>query len=123
MRYLLIGIGGFLGAIARYLIGGWVYNLTGAQFPWGTLAVNLSGSFFLGFFFTVSTERFLVDPTLRAVVSIGFIGAYTTFSTLTLETMQLLENSSFLLAATNIFGSVAFGLLFVYLGTVVGRLI
>jgi len=123
MRYLLIGIGGFLGAIARYLIGGWVYNLTGAQFPWGTLAVNLSGSFFLGFFFTVSTERFIVDPTLRAAVSIGFIGAYTTFSTLTLETMQLLENSSFLLAATNIFSSVAFGLIFVYLGTVVGRLI
>lgn len=120
---MLIGIGGFLGALARYIIGGWVYSLTGVQFPWGTLAVNLSGSFLLGFFFTFSTERFLIDPTLRAAVSIGFIGAYTTFSTLTLETLQLLESSSFLLAAANILSSAILGLLFVYFGTIIGRLI
>lgn len=123
MRYLFIGLGGFLGAIVRYIVGGYVYNLTGAQFPWGTLAVNVSGCFLLGFFYTVSTDRFLIDPTLRAAVSIGFIGAYTTFSTLSLETWQLIDHSSFLYAATNVFVSVVLGLAFVYLGIVVGRLI
>lgn len=123
MRYLFIGLGGFFGSIARYIVGGLIYNLVGAQFPWGTLAVNISGSFLLGFFFTVSTERFLINPTLRAAISIGFIGAYTTFSTLTLETWQLVEHGSFLYALTNLTASVVLGLTFVYLGTVIGRLL
>jgi CrcB protein len=78
---LWIGVAGFAGAVARYHVEGLVSRLTKGAFPWGTLVVNLTGCFLLGLIATVLTGRFLPHPALRSAVTIGFIGAYTTFST------------------------------------------
>jgi CrcB protein len=83
--------------------------------------VNISGAFLLGLLFTVLTERLVVAPWLRSAVTIGFLGAYTTFSTLTLETFRLFEEGSYVAAAMNIFGSIFVGLVAVFTGVVLGR--
>jgi CrcB protein len=118
-----IGIAGALGAIARYGLEGLVSRRSGSAFPWGTFIVNVSGAFALGLVFTVLTERFMFAPWVRSTLTIGFLGAYTTFSTLSLETLRLFEGGSYLLAAANSAGSLAAGLLAVYAGVVVGRTI
>jgi CrcB protein len=119
---LLVGAGGFFGAISRYLVDGWVSTSTGGGFPWGTLVVNVSGSFVLGLLFAASVERGVLPAEIRAPVLIGFIGAYTTFSTLTLETWRLVEDGRYALAIANIGGSLALGLVAVLAGLVLGRL-
>jgi fluoride exporter len=116
-----VGVAGALGALARYGVGGLLLSKGGRTFPWETFVVNVTGSFVLGFIFTVMTEQLTTAPWLRIAVTIGFIGAYTTFSTLTYETYRLLEDGALGLAAANILGSVAAGLLAVYLGIVAGR--
>ena len=80
-----IAIAGALGALARYGMDGVVSTRQPGAFPWGTLVVNVSGTFLLGLVFTLLTERLAVDPWLRTSVTVGFLGAYTTFSTLALE--------------------------------------
>ncbi|MDP2210932.1 MAG: fluoride efflux transporter CrcB [Candidatus Aquicultor sp.] len=114
-------MGGFFGAIARYLVGGWVMNSGRFTFPLGTLVVNVTGSFILGLFFALAIERFPTGGFWRPFFAIGFLGAYTTFSTFSLETMNLVESGSFFLAAANILASVVFSLAGVYLGIVIGR--
>jgi len=121
MTLLLIGAGGFLGAISRYLVDGWVSELSRGSFPWGTLVVNLTGSFVLGILFALSMERAVLPAEIRPPVLIGFIGAYTTFSTLTLETWRLVEDGSYALAAGNIAASLVLGLVAVAAGLTVGR--
>jgi CrcB protein len=116
-----IGIAGALGALARYGVGGLILTRTGRTFPWETFVVNITGSFILGFVFTVMTEQLTTASWLRSAVTIGFVGAYTTFSTFTYETYRLLEDGAVGLAAANVFGSAAAGLLAVYLGVVSGR--
>lgn len=122
MTILLVGAGGFLGAISRYLVDGWVASATGGAFPWGTFVVNVSGSFVLGLLFALSVERGILSPALRAPVLIGFIGAYTTFSTLTQESWRLVESGSYVAAIGNIGGSVILGLVAVVAGLTIGRL-
>ncbi len=117
----MVGIGGFLGAIARYLVDGWISRRMGALFPYGTFVINISGSFILGLFTTTITERFIVHPHWRLLVAIGFVGAYTTFSTFEYETHKLLEEGSFGLALLNILLSVAIGLVAVRLGILLAR--
>jgi CrcB protein len=118
-----IGVAGALGAIARYGLEGLVSRRSGFAFPWGTFVVNVSGAFALGLVFTVLTERYMFAPWLRSTMTIGFLGAYTTFSTLSLETFRLFEDRAYLLAVANSAGSIAAGLLAVYAGIVVGRTI
>ena len=89
-KYFLVGLGGFLGAIARYALGGWAAEKWGAGFPYGTLLINVSGSFVLGLFLAVTASRLPIDPRWRLFFAVGFLGAYTTFSTFTYETVQLL---------------------------------
>ena len=99
---LLVGAGGFAGAISRYLVSGWVYSLVGARLPYGTLAVNVAGSLLLGLVAALGTGRLgVVTPEVRALVAIGFLGAFTTFSTFSLESFRLLEEGSYLFAAIN----------------------
>lgn len=121
MRLIWIGLASFFGGIGRYLVDGWVSSATRGSFPWGTLAVNATGSFFLGFLFTLLTERFLPHPDLRFAVTVGFVGAYTTFSTFALETFRLAEDGAIGLAALNVVASVAAGMISVWLGIVAGR--
>ena len=115
-----ISVAGAAGALARYGIEGWISRRATA-FPWGTFVVNISGAFLLGLLFTLLTERFVVAPWLRSAVTIGFLGAYTTFSTLTLETFRLVEDGSYLPAIGNALGSVVVGLVAVFAGVVLGR--
>jgi CrcB protein len=123
MTLLLVGVGGFFGAIARYLLDGWVSRATGGTFPFGTLVINLSGSFLLGLLFALAVERAALPSDIRAPVLIGFIGAYTTFSTLMLESWRQFEDGALVAAALNIGGSVVLGLAAVFVGLAVGRLV
>jgi len=116
-----IAIAGALGALARYGVDGFVSRRLPAAFPWGTFVVNISGAFVLGLLMTLMTEQLTTAPWLRAALTIGLLGAYTTFSTLSYETYRLLEDGAVGLAAANMLGSMAAGLFAVYLGVVAGR--
>jgi CrcB protein len=118
---LLVGVGGFFGAIARYLVDGLVVARTGAVFPWGTLVVNLSGSFVLGVLFALAIERTAFPADIRAPILIGFIGAYTTFSTLALDSWRLMESGSYALGLANLVGSMVLGIVAVVGGLLLGR--
>lgn len=121
MRTVWIGLGGFFGATSRYHFEGWVSNRWPTAFPWGTFVVNVTGCFLLGFIFTLLTERFLPHPDLRTAVTIGFVGAYTTFSTFAFETLRLGEDGAVALALANVVASVVVGIVAVWIGTVLGR--
>lgn len=121
MRLVSIAVAGAAGAVSRYLVEGWVTGFTKGDFPYGTLAVNLSGSFLVGFLFTLLTDRVLPHPDLRTALTVGFVGAYTTFSTLTFETLRLGQDGAVALAMLNLVGSAAAGMIAVWLGTVAGR--
>ncbi len=123
MPLILIGIGGFAGAVTRYLIDGAIAERTTSSFPFGTLAVNLTGSFLLGLLFALSAERAILPAEIRGPVLIGFIGAYTTFSTYMLESWRLIEGGAVGMAMLNLVGSVAIGMVAVVLGLTLGRLI
>ena len=116
-----IAAAGALGALARYGLEGFVSRRAPGAFPWGTFVVNVSGAFVLGFVFTLMTEQLSVAPWVRGAVTIGFLGAYTTFSTLSFETYRLVEDGALGIAAANALGSLAAGLGAVYLGVVAGR--
>jgi CrcB protein len=121
----VIGIffAGALGALARYGLDGVVSRATRGGFPWGTFVVNVSGAFLLGVTFTVLAERFALAPWIRSTVTIGFLGAYTTFSTLALETFRLIQGGSYLMGLANALGSLFFRLVALALGLAVGRAI
>jgi CrcB protein len=124
MDLILIGAGGFFGAIARYLVDGWISGSTRVgAFPAGTFVVNLSGAFALGLLFALALEKASIDPRIRGPVMIGFIGAYTTFSTLMLESWRLAEDGSWGLALLNLTLSVVLGMGAVLAGLTVGRAI
>ena len=118
---LAIAVAGAFGALARYGLDGWISRRAPTSFPWGTFAINVTGSFLLGLAFVLMTERFRPDPWLRSAVTIGFLGAYTTFSTFSLETYRLIEDGAYGLAFANVVGSVAAGLTAVSAGVVLGR--
>ena len=121
MRWLAIFVGGGLGAVARYELGGLVQRSTGAFFPWGTLVVNASGCLAIGFLATLLEERSLLGPVWRLFLLVGVLGGYTTFSTFGLETWRLVESGDWLRAAGNAGGSVALGLAAVATGVAAAR--
>jgi CrcB protein len=121
MTIVEIALGGAAGAVARYLVDGWVSERTGGAFPFGTLVVNLSGAFILGLLATLALERSVLPAAIRPSVLIGFIGAYTTFSTWMLESWRLAEQGALLGAVANIGGSVVLGLVAMGAGIAVGR--
>lgn len=120
---LLVAVSGALGALSRFVLEGIVGQRYGGAFPLGTFLVNITGSLLLGFFFTLATERFAIAPAVRSAVAVGFLGAYTTFSTLSFETFRLLEDGAYLLGALNALGSLAAGLVAIYVGVVLGRIL
>jgi len=123
VTYLLIGIGGFLGANARYLVAGWITERLGGSFPYGTLIINVSGSFILGFFLELISDRLFIHPNWRLFFAIGFLGAYTTFSTFSFESLALLQEGSYLRALANMVGSVVLGLMAALAGMIISRLL
>lgn len=123
LNYLIIGAGGFLGAVTRYLVATWIGQKWGRIFPFGTFAVNISGSFFIGLIMSLFVGKFMVNPQWRLFLVIGFIGSYTTFSTFEYETGGLLQDGEFLLATMNIFLSVFLGFVGLKIGEMIARAI
>jgi CrcB protein len=123
MDLVLVGVGGFFGAIARRVVDLWVSDRSGTVFPLGTLVINLSGAFLLGLLFAWAVERDVLPREIRGPVMIGFIGAYTTFSTWMLESMRLFEDGAWQLALLNLTVPVVLGVIAVAGGLAVGRLL
>ena len=123
MDLALVGAGGALGAIARYLVNRLAVEWLGPHFPYGTMFINLSGSFVLGFFMIALAERLVSTPEYRLFFAVGFLGAYTTFSTWTYESAALLAEGATLAALFNLFGSLVLGMVAVFAGIACGRLL
>lgn len=120
---LLIGLGGFAGSVARYLVDARVTAWTGGSLPWGTFAVNMTGSFLLGLLFALITERAALPASFRGPLMIGVIGSYTTFSTLTLESWRMIEDGAWWVASANLAGSIVAGVVAIVAGIALGRAI
>lgn len=122
-QLLGIALAGSVGAITRFGVANGVYALLGRDFPHGTLFVNVTGSFLMGFLTELMLQRFALAVEYRAALLVGFLGAYTTFSTFSLETVYLLESGSVLKAFLNIFLSVALCLAACWIGLIWGRVV
>ena len=121
MNYLIIGAGGFVGAITRYILAIWIGQRWGRSFPLGTFIINVSGSFLIGLLMTLMAERFTENPQWRLLLVVGFLGAYTTFSTFEYETGALLKDSEWLFASLNVILSVFVGFLALKLGETIAK--
>ena len=120
-RLLLIALAGAAGAVSRYEVQGWVTDLIQRPTVLATLLVNVSGAFVLGLFLALVDERHLIPAAWRPIIAVGFLGAYTTFSTLMFESVDRLEGGDILTAIGNIGGSVLLGLIATYTGLALGR--
>src|ERR1700675_1701175 len=120
-KYWMVGFGGFLGSIARFWLGSYITYRMGARFPYGTFVINISGSFLIGLVVTLLAEGAHWSPNLLYLIPIGFIGAYTTFSTFELEAFRSARDGDLLLALLNVILSVTLGFIAVWLGVVTGR--
>ncbi len=122
-KILLIGAGGAAGALSRYVLAGYVYKFMGTLFPYGTLFVNVLGCLIIGFLGVFAEERMQVGPAFRLFVFIGFLGAFTTFSSFTYETWMLAKDGDMLRSLLNVFGTMVscFGGFFV--GVMAARLL
>ena len=120
-KYWMVGLGGFLGSIARYWLGAYITYRMGARIPYGTFVINVSGSFLIGLVVTLLAERAHWSPNLLYLIPIGFIGAYTTFSTFELEAFRDVRNGDIFLALLYVSLSVAVGFVAVWLGVITGR--
>jgi fluoride exporter len=122
MPYLLVGLGGFIGAIARFEVARAIGALFESRFPWGTFAINVSGSFLLGVLGAIVAERMTPNSeAMRLALGVGFLGAFTTFSTFEFETHALFDDGSWVTATTNMFASLFLGLVAVRAGIVMAK--
>jgi len=121
MQALAIAAGGALGALLRFWVSTAVYGWLGRGFPWGTLAVNLIGSLVMGLLYILLLERLTTGPEVRAFLLIGLLGAFTTFSTFSIETFNLIEQAEIGKALLNMLVSVAACVLAAWAGVILGR--
>ena len=122
-KLLLLALAGALGTIARYGIAGFIPRIDSSPFPWGTFIVNVMGCFIVGLLWTLFESRWPVSSVVRLIVLVGFMGAFTTFSALMLETNELLNSSAWMYAAGNVIMSNAFGFIALLSGVSLGRMI
>ncbi len=109
---LLVALGGGAGSVLRWYASGWVQRFAPqSSFPWGTMAVNVTGSFAIGVLLTLAVERSLLSPPLRVLLVTGVLGGYTTFSAFSMETFEMARNGQWAAAAAYVFGSVGLGAL------------
>ena len=121
VRLLLVLAGGGLGSAARYLVGVWMRTRFGEAFPWGTVTVNVVGSFLIGVIAALADDHATFGPNVRLFLIVGVLGGFTTFSSFALETVRLVEEQEPLRALLNVVGSLALTLLAAVLGLAVGR--
>jgi CrcB protein len=121
VKYLLILMGGGAGSLARYVAANAIATRWGARFPWGTMAVNVTGCFLIGLIMTVLTERANLHPNWRFALVVGFLGGYTTFSSFEWETYSAVRDGGFWIGLANVVGSVMLGYAAVWVGSLLAR--
>lgn len=119
---LLVGMGGFLGSISRFLVGQALHRIFDTVFPIGTMTVNIVGSFIIGVVYSLAERDNLISPEIRMFLAVGFCGGFTTFSSFAFDKLNLLKDSGFLYLSMYLGGSIFLGLLAVYLGTQIHKL-
>ena len=120
-KTLWLALAGACGTLARYGLAGMVHRWLGSSFPWGTAFVNILGCFLFGLVWAAASERGVISPEMRTIILVGFMGAFTTFSTFVSETGQLLSDAELLLGLANITFQIVTGIGIFYLGLAVGR--
>lgn len=120
---LLLVIAGALGTLSRYALGGLAQRIGGTGFPYGTLAINVLGCFVIGLIMQIALNTDLIAVPLRIAVTVGFLGAFTTFSTFSYETVRFLEDGAWMSAALNVASNVGMGLLATFAGMLLGKAI
>jgi fluoride exporter len=120
-KYMAIALGGAIGALARFIIGNFISTYVTSSFPWGTFIINITGSFIIGFFLTLISDQIQISPNWRLAIAVGFVGAYTTFSTFEFEILKLIENNNLHTALLYVTASVLIGFLAVWGGAVTAR--
>ncbi len=123
LNYLVVFVGGGVGASARFALGTWIGQRWGRSFPLGTFIINVSGSFVIGLLMTLLAERFTENPQWRLLLVVGFLGGYTTFSSFEYETGKLVTDGEFLYAVLNVVLSVTAGFVALKLGDVLAKMI
>lgn len=119
--FILIGLGGFVGANLRYLVSGWAAENMGKTFPWGTLIINFTGSFLLATFIAFAGKHVTLDPRVRLFIAVGLFGAYTTFSTYATESIALLQVGDWIGGIGNIIGTNLVCIIGVLMGLAIGN--
>jgi CrcB protein len=122
-KYLFVALGGALGSMLRFWVGGYVSNRFGTRFPYGTFVINITASFLIGFVLTLLSERTHWSPNWRYLIPVGFIGGYSTFSTFEYESFRVFQDGELLITGLNIVLSVVLGFISVWLGVITGRTI
>jgi len=120
-KYWMVALGGLLGSVSRFWLGGIISEKMGAKFPYGTFVINCSGCFLIGLVMTVLAEKGYANSMWRYLVVIGFLGGYTTFSSFEYETFHAVQESEFLIGLLNAVASVVVGFLSVWLGSIAGK--
>jgi fluoride exporter len=122
LKYVVVGIGGFLGAVARYALGAYIGSRYGVRFPYGTFVINISGSFLIGLILTL-LARTTASAYWRYLIPIGFIGAYTTFSTFEYETLRAIQDGQLMTGLLNVALSLVLGFIAVWAGAAIGQVL
>ena len=122
LKYVVVGIGGFAGAIARYALGAYIGGRFGVRFPLGTFIINMSGSFLIGLILALF-DRTTASAYWRYLIPIGFIGAYTTFSTFEYETLRAIQDGQLMTGLLNVVLSLVIGFIAVWAGAAIGRIL
>ncbi len=122
-KYFFIGLGGCIGSISRYSLSGYMYRIFGDGFPYGTLDVNIVGCFIIGVLMSMFEERFVVQPNLRLFLTIGILGGFTTFSSFSFETVELVKAGNFLSAGINASASVFGCFIATWIGSILGKIL
>ena len=122
LKYLVIGLGGFMGAIARYAVGIFIGSRFGVRFPYGTFVINMSGCLLIGFIMAL-LQRSTASAFWRYLIPIGFIGAFTTFSTFEYETFRAIQDGEILIGGLNVALSVIVGFFSVWVGSLIGKVV